>query len=95
MSLYVPTGNSFKLYEPLWLVVAESLKFVLGLLTVTLALTIAAPVGSVTEPANCPFCTWAVDHEMNNNNTDNSRTTNPNLRSAMTKTSWGSAALEN
>jgi uncharacterized protein (UPF0333 family) len=74
-----------------------SVKFVLGLLTVTLALIIAAPVGSVTEPANCPFCTWAVDHETNNSNTDNNRATKPNLRSAMTKTSGvrNSAGLEN
>ena len=85
--LYVPTGNSFKLYEPLWLVAVVSVKFVLGLLTVTFALAIAAPVGSVTTPANWPFCTWALDHETNNRNTDSNRTTKPNVRNAITKTS--------
>jgi hypothetical protein len=72
------------LYKPLWLVAVVSVKFVLGLLTVTFALAIAAPVASVTTPANWPFCTWALDHETNNSDTDNNRTTKPNLRSAIT-----------
>src|ERR1700674_2998092 len=37
----------------------ETVRLVPSFVTVTLAFAIAAPVGSVTVPVNCPFCTCA------------------------------------
>src|SRR5260370_27363227 len=63
-------GSSFAVELPLELVVTETLRLVAAFDTVTLALAIAAPVGSVTAPVNCPFCTWAVSTETRHSSKD-------------------------